>query len=402
MMTGERGPEVTYNGGKSGSGPIVVLIVIGTRSEAVKTAPVIKAMRSSGSFLPVVLVTGQHEELVDDPLDAFGIQPDYRLNTLRPDRSMSDLQSAIMKGVDMVMSAEHPGWVLVQGDTISALSGAMCAFYAGVPLIHVESGLRTGHIDDPFPEEANRRIIDMVSTLHAAPTRRASGNLLREGIPLSGIVTCGSTCIDALRMTDWEGVPMPHMHEGFDPSKRTVLLTLHRRETQGRTMMRMLEAVGDVMVRHGGDTQLVFPVHPSPAIHDIAHGSLGCVPNVFITGPMGYKDFHALMSRAWLVVTDSRGIVEESAYFHIPTLILRNHVEDADIMNMGPARLVGTDPSDISKALGTILDDDGVQDSMVRTGNPFGDGHATGMILDALKEMTEEHHPTSDGREGIS
>lgn len=392
----ERGMDVTNDDRKSSMAPIVVLIVLGTRSEVVKTAPVIKAMQSSDTFMPVVLMTGQHEELVDDPLNVFGIQPDYRLNSLNPDRSMGDLQSSIMNGVDMVMRAERPDWVLVQGDTVSALSGAMCAFYAGIPLVHVEAGLRTGHIDDPFPEEANRRIIDMIATLDTAPTRHASDNLIHEGIPLSRIVTCGSTCMDALCMTDWGSAPMPDIHGGFDPSKRTVLLTMHRRETQGRTMLRMLEAVGASMERHGRDMQIVFPVHPTSALREIAQESMGCVSNAFVTGPMGYLQFHALMSRSWLVVTDSKGIVEEAPYFNIPALILRNHVENMETVNNGTARLTGTKPSDVFKALNAILDDDGIHDAMIGRMNPFGDGNATRMILDTVMDMTREHRAAYD------
>lgn len=399
MAMWKRGQNVAYVNGNGGRRPIVVLIVIGTRSDVVKTAPIIKSMQSSDFFIPVVLITGQHDGLVNDPLDAFGIHPDYRLNTFRPDRSMGSLQGAIMDGVDMVIRAERPEWVLVQGDTISALSGAMCAFYSGIPLIHAGSGLRTGHIDDPFPEEANRRAIDMVSTLHAAPTRHASDNLVHEGIPLSRIVTCGSTIVDALRMTDWNTVGMPEIPGGFDPSRRTILLTMHRSDVQERTMLGMLDAVGRVMERHP-DMQLVFPMHPSPTIREIAQESLGCVSNAFLTGSMTYLQYHALMSRSWLVVTDSGEAVEEAPSFRIPVLILHDRTERMESVDDGISRLAGTNLLEVEKSLEAIINDDGVHDSMVAKMSPFGDGHATRRILEAVKEMTGERRAAVADEDG--
>ncbi|MGC8760621.1 MAG: non-hydrolyzing UDP-N-acetylglucosamine 2-epimerase [Bryobacteraceae bacterium] len=362
-----------------------VLFVFGTRPEAIKLCPLILAMRQRGEFDARVCVTAQHREMLDAMLARFGVEADDDLDVMAPDQPLSLLTARILERLDGVLVRRRPQLVLVQGDTTTTMAGALAAFYRRIPVGHVEAGLRTGDLGQPFPEEANRVLTSRLATLHFAPTPRAKANLRQEGVPEDRIFVTGNTGIDALLYTrerlergEWPG---------FDasvpaPGRKLVLMTAHRRESFGEGFLRLCEGVRRIAAR--GDTEIVYPVHPNPNVRTVVERELGGVERVHLIGPLDYVPFVDLMRRADLLLTDSGGVQEEGPSFGKPVLVMRNKTERQEAVEAGTAILVGTDPARIAAEAGRLLDSTEARRAFTRVRNPFGDGRASLRILDAI------------------
>lgn len=369
---------------------IKVLSIIGTRPEAIKMAPVIRALADrGGSFTSRVCLTGQHREIVDQVLDVWGIDVHHDLAVMRPGQSLSHTAAAVMKGLAGVLEAEEPDWVLVQGDTTTAMSGALAAFHHGVPVGHVEAGLRTYDMSRPFPEEANRRIIGLLASRHFAPTKEAARHLMREAVPPAKILVTGNTVIDAFHHTaaqhlDVSGGPLA----GVDTSgrRRVVLVTCHRRENFGAGVVAICEALRE-LAHERPDVQFVLPVHPNPQVRDVVTAVLGHVENVLLTPPLEYQPLVWLLERCSFLITDSGGLQEEATAVGRPVLVLRTSTERPEGVLAGTATLVGADRDRILHAARALLDDPEVYERMSRRTHPYGDGTAATQIVEHLRSV---------------
>jgi UDP-N-acetylglucosamine 2-epimerase (non-hydrolysing) len=358
-----------------------LMIVLGTRPEAIKLAPVILGARQRGrDFQTVVVATGQHRELVDQVLSLFDLAVDVDLRVMRPDQRLEYLTGAVLDGVGRAVRELRPDRVIVQGDTTSAFAAALAAFYQHVPVAHVEAGLRTYDKRQPFPEELNRRLISHIAEYHFAPTAAARQNLLAEGVDAERIWVTGNTGIDALLLTlARHGTP----RDGRRRAGRTLLLTAHRRENHGapleaicRGVLALLDAFPDLRV--------ICPVHPNPQVSTTMHGLLGAHPRVELTAPLDYRAFVLAMSAADVILTDSGGVQEEAPSLGKPVLVLRDATERLEGVAAGTARLVGTDEKAIVEETAAVLVDGGRDWRITRARNPYGDGQATQRILSAL------------------
>ncbi|MGK5640660.1 non-hydrolyzing UDP-N-acetylglucosamine 2-epimerase [Streptomyces sp. URMC 126] len=361
--------------------PVRAMLVLGTRPEAVKLAPVARAMAASPLFDPLVVTTGQHREMLHQMLDLLQVPRRTELDVMRDRQELSTLTARLVDGLGEVVRDLRPDVVLVQGDTTTALTGALAAFYEHVPVAHVEAGLRTGVLDNPFPEELNRRLIGRVARWHFAPTRRAAGHLAAEGVPASEVFTTGNTVIDNLLWVLERGTGRDQF---TTTGLRRVLLTLHRRENQGDTMRGMGRAIRRLADR--GDVEILLPLHKSPAVRDALLPELTGHPRVRVVEPLGYLDFSATLAACDLVLTDSGGVQEEAPSLGKPALVLRTTTERPEAVDAGAARLVGTVPDAILAATERLLDDPAEYARMAEAGNPFGDGHATERIIAQLAE----------------
>ncbi|MEU5129475.1 non-hydrolyzing UDP-N-acetylglucosamine 2-epimerase [Streptomyces mobaraensis] len=365
--------------------PVRAMLVLGTRPEAIKLAPVARAMAASPLFEPLVVTTGQHREMLHQMLDLLQVPGRTELDVMRDRQELSTLTARLVDGLGEVVRDLRPDVVLVQGDTTTALTGALAAFYEHVPVAHVEAGLRTGVLDNPFPEELNRRLIGRVARWHFAPTPRAAGHLRAEGVPDSEVFTTGNTVIDNLLWVLERGTGQSQFTDGTATAGlRRVLLTLHRRENQGDTMRGMGRAIRRLADR--GDVEILLPLHKSPAVRDALLPELTGHPRVRVVEPLGYLDFSATLAACDLVLTDSGGIQEEAPSLGKPALVLRTTTERPEAVETGAARLVGTVPDAILAATERLLDDPGEYARMAEAGNPFGDGHATERIIAQLAE----------------
>lgn len=358
-----------------------ILCTVGTRPEAIKMAPVIRALRAEPWATTRVLATGQHRALLDEALAPFGIAADADLAVMRPDQSLGALTARLFAGLDAALEAERPDLVIAQGDTSSTLVAALASFYRRVPFAHVEAGLRTGDLANPFPEELNRVVAGKVAALHLAPTETARDNLLREGVPAAAIRVTGNTVVDALRQIA-AASPAP----AAAPGRRTLLLTLHRRESLGAPLRGMLQAIRAVLDRFP-DLELIYPVHPGPAVLAAAEAVLGGHPRIRLSPPLPYGRFLAVMAASHLVLTDSGGVQEEAPVLGRPVLVLRSATERPEGVALGVARLVGTEPAGIVAALSALLADPGRHAAMARPVSPYGDGRAAERIVAALAEL---------------
>jgi UDP-N-acetylglucosamine 2-epimerase (non-hydrolysing) len=364
---------------------IQVLFVFGTRPEAVKLCPLILRMRERPEFRVRVCVTAQHREILDAMLERFGVRPDDDLDVMAPDQPLNLLAARILERLDAVLARCRPGLVLVQGDTTTTFAGALAAFNRRIPSGHVEAGLRTGDMSQPFPEEANRVLASRLAALHFAPTARAADNLRREGVPEERIFITGNTGIDALLYTrerlergEWPG---------FDgappaPGRKLILMTAHRRESFGEGFLRICEGVRRIAAR--GDTEIIYPVHPNPNVRGVVERELGGVANVRLIEPLDYVPFVDLMRRADLLLTDSGGVQEEGPSFGKPVLVMREKTERQEAVEAGAAILVGTDPDRIAAEAGRLLDSAAAREAFTRVRNPFGDGRASLRIIEAI------------------
>lgn len=357
-----------------------VAVVLGTRPEAIKLAPVVHRLDAVEELDCIVVSTGQHRELLEPMLSLFRIQPDVELDVMRPNQQLPELTSELVRGIADTLRAEQPDWVLVQGDTTTTFTAALAAFYEGIPIGHVEAGLRTHDLEAPFPEEANRRLVGALAALHFCPTPRNAANLMREGVSDDHILVTGNTGIDALlwaveharRLTPL----LPKRRE------RRVLLTLHRRESHGEPIRRLCHVVAALAAR--GDTEVVFPVHANPAVRDVVVPQLRRVAGVELCEPLDYLSLVQVLDSADLVLTDSGGLQEEAPTLGKPVLVLRETTERGEAVDAGVAKLVGTDPSSVYAAAAKLLDDPAAYAAMTHAENPFGDGTASRAIVESL------------------
>ncbi len=361
-----------------------VLFVFGTRPEAIKLAPVIRRLREwPAQFDCRVAVTGQHRGMLDQVLDVFSIATDHDLNVMHAGQSLHGLTSRMIAALEGVLAAENPQWVVVHGDTTTALAGALSAFYSHVPVAHVEAGLRTGDFQSPFPEEMNRVVVDRLAALHFAPTETASAHLRAEGA--TRIHVTGNTGIDAvLEIRDGlesgrlraDGLPP------LDPARKRIVVTGHRRESFGDGFLRICSALAALAKR--GDVEIVYAVHPNPNVTEPVHRMLGALPNVHLIEPLSYVPFVELMRTSHILLTDSGGIQEEAPSLGKPVLVMRDKTERPEAVSAGTARLVGTDPARIQAECAILLDDAAEYARRAHIHNPYGDGQAAVRIRDIL------------------
>ncbi len=364
--------------------PLKVMVVVGTRPEAVKLAPVIRMLRKTPGTRPVVVLTAQHRQMVDQMLGVFSIRPDYDLDVMSPRQTLFRTTSRVLEGLEETLGREAPDIVLVQGDTTSTFAGALAAYYTRTPVGHVEAGLRTGCKMNPYPEEMNRRLTGVLTDIHFAPTRSAVQALIREGVQRRDIVMTGNTVIDALldmagrsRASSVKGLPRI-AHE-----KRIVLVTAHRRESWGPKMESVCRAIRTI-VEKAPAVEVVFPVHLNPVVQETVRPLLGGVPGIHLIEPQDYEGFVHLMKKAYLIITDSGGIQEEAPSLGKPVLVIREVTERPEAVQAGTARLVGTSERKIVGAALSILGSPAVYRSMVKRKNPYGDGHASERIVEAI------------------
>ncbi|HID65207.1 MAG TPA: UDP-N-acetylglucosamine 2-epimerase (non-hydrolyzing) [Anaerolineae bacterium] len=371
---------------------IKVLSVVGTRPEAIKMAPVIKELEKySAEIRSVVCATAQHREMLDQVLELFDIQPDYDLDLMQPGQALSGLTARVLTALDEVMAQEQPDWLLVQGDTTTVMVGALVAYYHRVQVGHVEAGLRTGDKFQPFPEEINRRIADVLSDLYFAPTESNRQNLLREGVPDDSILVTGNTVIDALRSTVTRA--RHRVRQEWEPwlnGRRLLLVTAHRRENFGPPLEEICQALAHIAREYASDVHILYAVHPNPNVWEPVHAALGGIPNVILTPPLDYETFVGLMDRAYLVLTDSGGLQEEAPGLGKPVLVLREVTERPEAVAAGTVKVVGTSYRRIIEETTLLLDDGEAYERMAQAVNPYGDGRASQRIVAALLERPVE------------
>lgn len=366
--------------------PPKILFVFGTRPEAIKLCPLVLHMRERHlEFHPKVCVTAQHRGLLDAMLERFGVQPDHDLNVMQPNQSLTELTARVLSGLDAVLRRESPDMLVVQGDTTTTFAAALAGFYHRIAVGHVEAGLRTGDLAQPFPEELNRVLSTRLSALHFAPTGRAQQNLLSEGIPADRVIVTGNTCIDALLYTrarlesgDWPGYQGPLPAAG----KRLIVMTAHRRESFGVGFEQICGAVLAIAAR--GDTEVIYPVHPNPNVRTVVERRMSGVAGIHLIEPLDYVPFVDLMRRADILLTDSGGVQEEGPSLGKPVLVLREKTERQEAVEAGTARLVGTDPGRILAEVERLLESDAAREPFTRIQNPFGDGRASVRISDSI------------------
>jgi UDP-N-acetylglucosamine 2-epimerase (non-hydrolysing) len=361
-----------------------VITIFGTRPEAIKLAPVIKELEGrKNHFKSMVLVTGQHDELLEQMLTVFQIKPDHNLRVMQDNQTLAALTSRLLEGIDGMMKEYRPDVILVQGDTTTVFAATLAAFYNRISIGHVEAGLRTDDKYQPFPEEINRRLTDQMADLAFAPTETAKRNLLKAGIPGRRIFVTGNTVIDALLQVSAMD-KRPSIESVPSLRDRMVLITAHRRENFGRPFMNVFGAVRKLALEME-NVSFVYPVHPNPNVFNMAHEMLSRLPNVHLIKPVGYLDFVWLMRRAHIILTDSGGIQEEAPSLNKPVLILRNKTERPEIVKAGGAKLVGTSPAKICREVRRLMTDPVYYREMSDIVNPYGDGTAAIKIIDILE-----------------
>jgi UDP-N-acetylglucosamine 2-epimerase (non-hydrolysing) len=365
-----------------------VLFVFGTRPEAIKLAPVVRELSGRPDFDCRICVTGQHREMLAQVLDLFGLQPDWDLALMRPDQDLAYLTGAALSGVSGVLRAFRPDRVIVQGDTTTTFAGALAAFYHRIPVAHVEAGLRTDNIYSPWPEEVNRRLVTHIADLHFAPTVRARENLLREGVARERILVTGNTGIDALLWVASLLESRPELHARFEAvlpahfaGRHMILMTGHRRESFDGGLARICSAIARIASR--SDVAVVFPVHRNPNVRRAIEPLRGQA-NVLLIDPVDYPELVFLLKRCHFVVTDSGGIQEEAPSFGKPVLVTRDTTERPEAMELGLAKLVGTDEKALFGAMSALIDDADAYSQMSRAENPYGDGRASCRIAERL------------------
>ena len=360
-----------------------IMAVFGTRPEAIKMCPLVLELRRRPGFRTVVCVTGQHREMLDDVLEAFGIVPDFDLDVVRERQTLFDITGGGLERIKPVLEAEVPDIVLVHGDTTTAFAASLAAFYLGIPVGHVEAGLRTHDTRSPFPEEFNRQAVGIISRFNFAPTETARRNLISEGKAPDSVFVTGNTAIDALNATLRADLTHPELD--WVGGDRLILVTAHRRENLGEPMRGMFRAIRRVIAGHPG-TKAVFPVHLNPEVRRVAEEILGDAPRIHLTNPLGVLDFHNFLSRSYLILTDSGGIQEEASALGKPVLVMRDTTERPEGISSGTLKLVGTDEEAIYESFSRLLDDPREYERMSRAANPYGDGHASRRIADILAE----------------
>jgi UDP-N-acetylglucosamine 2-epimerase (non-hydrolysing) len=375
--------------------PKKLMVVIGTRPEAVKLAPVIFAAKARPDHFQVTVVrTSQHKEMLDQMMQVFGIEADIDLDIMQANQDLVHVTNASLRGLYDAMQSRKPDWVIVQGDTTTTFAGALAAFYHKIPVAHVEAGLRTGDRYQPFPEEINRSLTARLAEMHFPPTEGAKQNLLREGIDSSKILVTGNTSIDALF---WilERAKKSKVKQGGVGEKtnklRNILVTAHRRENHGEPIGNVCRALLEILDRYS-DVEVTFPVHLSPKVRETVMPLLGQHPRVSLVEPLDYEEFVFAMDRATLILTDSGGVQEEAPSLGKPVLVLRESTERPEAAAAGAAILVGTDHARIVMEVSNLLDNQEAYNTMSQVINPFGDGNASARILDALYMFGVSEH----------
>lgn len=360
-----------------------VMTVFGTRPEAIKMCPLVQELRRHPDTLePIVAVTAQHREMLDQVLDLFGIVPDYDLNIMQGGQTLYDVTTRALTGLKEVMEKARPDLVLVHGDTTTTFAGALAAYYLQIPVGHVEAGLRTGNKYSPFPEEMNRKLTGAIADLHFAPTTTSRDNLLRENVDPAAIFVTGNTVIDALATTVQADYRFddPVVEEALSRHPRLLVMTTHRRENLGEPMRHVYRAVKDALAQCP-DVAAVFPVHKNPKVREVVQAELAGQDRVYLTEPMDYQPFANLMSRASVILTDSGGIQEEAPALGKPVLVLRGTTERPEAVAAGTVRLVGTDYNAVRNETLRLLTDRSYYQSMAEAVNPYGDGQACRRIV---------------------
>ena len=368
--------------------PHTILVIFGTRPEAIKLFPVVAALSADPRFTPVVCVSAQHRGMLDQVLQIAGIVPDYDLDLMKPDQSLDALTAALLTGLGGVMDQVKPDRVMVQGDTATAMTGALAAYYRKIPVDHVEAGLRSGNIYHPWPEEVNRKIIGQIASLHFAPTDVSAGALIAEQVDPARVHITGNTVIDALQWVTARIAAQPELAAGLSElearfaGKRIIGVTSHRRENFGGGLENIAEAVRQIAAR--ADVAVIFPVHPNPNVRKVMDAALGGLSNVALIEPLDYPNFARLLSLAQIMLTDSGGVQEEAPALGKPVLVMRETTERPEGITAGTAKLVGTDTANIVTEMFNLLDDKAAYERMARAHNPFGDGTSARKIAELL------------------
>ncbi|MEI8255244.1 MAG: UDP-N-acetylglucosamine 2-epimerase (non-hydrolyzing) [Deltaproteobacteria bacterium] len=374
------------------------LVVLGTRPEAIKQAPVVWAMQSRpGSFDVKVVNTGQHREMLTPMLELLGIKPDLSLDLMEPNQTLASLTARCVSAMDRVLLEWRPDAVVVQGDTTTAMAAGLAAFYRQIPVAHVEAGLRSGSLTEPFPEEANRIWIDAVAHWRFAPTERAAGFLRAEARGSDGVYVTGNTVVDALtvvrdRLGRSSGAPRGVPPEALAPGRRIVLVTCHRRESFGDGIHAIARAIARIALERP-DVNFVYPLHMNPNVRGPMRETLGSARNVYLVEPLEYDAFVRVMERATLVLTDSGGVQEEAPSFGVPVLVMRNRTERPEGIEAGCAMLVGNEEDGIVSAACMLLGDAEKHARMAHAANPYGDGHAGARIAEILASDLDRVSP---------
>lgn len=364
-----------------------IMVVFGTRPEAIKMCPLVLELQRTAGIECIVCVTGQHRQMLNQVLDAFDITPDYNLEVMAEGQTLFDITSKVLNGMRDIMDATKPDAVLVHGDTTTSFAAALAGFYCDIPVGHVEAGLRTHNLRSPFPEEFNRQAVDIVSSWWFAPTGKSRDNLLAEGKPAECIYVTGNTGIDALNTT----VKASFTHPLLDwaGESRLILITAHRRENLGEPMHAMFRAIRRIVDAHPG-VKAVYPVHLNPAVREAASDELEGHSRILLTEPLDMIDFHNLLARCHIVLTDSGGIQEEAPSLGKPVLVMRDTTERPEGVEAGTLKLVGTDEDVIASECAGLLDNDEEYLKMSHAFNPYGDGHASERIVAALMDTLDQ------------
>lgn len=360
---------------------INVMVVFGTRPEAIKVVPVIKELEARKETNPIVCVTAQHREMLDQILQEFDIQADYDLNIMQQGQTLAEITTKALVGLEKIIKEVKPDIVLVHGDTTTTFAGALAAFYNGTTIGHLEAGLRTYNKFSPYPEEMNRQMVSVLADIHFAPTHKSKQNLLREAKKKNIYVT-GNTAIDALKLTIKEDYKNPQIDD-FKEKERIILLTSHRRENIGTPMENIFKAVKKIVEEYE-DVKVIYPVHKNPKVREIANRILAGNPKIKLIEPLDVIDFHNLMNKSYLILTDSGGIQEEAPSLGKPVLVLRDTTERPEGIRVGTLKLVGTDEEEIYKQTKLLLDNKEEYNKMAKATNPYGDGLASKKIVDAI------------------
>ena len=374
---------------------IKVLSVFGTRPEAIKMCPLIKELHSREEIESIVCVTGQHRQMLDQVLDIFKVKPDFDLQLMKERQSLTTITTGVLQQLEEILMKTMPDIVLVHGDTTTSASAALASFYQKVPVGHVEAGLRTYDIYSPYPEEMNRKIISQIAELHFAPTENNRNNLIRENICKNIFVT-GNTVIDSFQYTvrDTYQYKNDVLKKSDYSEKRTILMTAHRRENLGKPLENICNAVKR-LIHDNVDIQIVYPVHLNPAVRETVYGILDGVERVYLTDPIDVEDMHNVMSESYMLMTDSGGLQEEGPHFGIPVMVLRSETERPEAVEAGTVCMAGIVEDDIYKIASELLHDHDKYMEMAKAVNPYGDGHASERIADAIihwKKAKEEGH----------
>ena len=365
-----------------------IAFVFGTRPEAIKMAPLVRAVQANEKFQPIVLLTGQHPTMAKQVMQWFDIEPDFEGSVNRSDNSLNELTAQLVANVGVCLTDQKPDLVIVQGDTASAFAGAIAAFNSGIPVAHLEAGLRTHDINSPFPEEAFRQMISRIARLHMCPTWENKKNLLAEGIPESQIMVTGNTVVDAF------SVILDSLHLGkiqLDmpdalPQERIVLVTTHRRENLDTGMSEIAQAIAELSVRYP-EVNFVIPMHPNPAVRERITPVLHSKSNVFLLEPLGYPEFITILAKAVLVLTDSGGVQEEAPILGIPALVLRENTERPEGVVAGGVKLIGASRVRIIETVDELFSDSAVLNSMTKASNPYGDGNASKRCVSMIESF---------------